>query len=225
MAPRFFSNTRFFILFSFLCLINTTTRIDASAISLRTGIIEFPRTLQRIPPLEIFFEGQKIKVEVEGNKILFTVPMNRRLLRFFFLFVEHPDYLTKSSTDNTPQNTIDYLRVKQGTPYRIFELQSQQDQWFVIERLLPEDGHIPDNTIIVYIPAAYIADVTGGNRLELPHVIIKDNIVDLAGGSEDILQQITDELTIKALDFAALHIPMKESMHLVGNRVLLVPAV
>jgi hypothetical protein len=201
-----------------------TIFIYPSAISIRTGAIEFPLTLQRIPNVEIFYEGQKIKVEIETNKLVFNIPMSRMQWRFFILFVENADYVLKSSDGLTVQNTVDYQIVQSGIPYRVFELQTQGDQWLIAERLLPDNGRIPDSTIIVYFPPNYIDTVTGGNRLELPHVLIKDNIVELAGG-EELLQEKADELSLATIDTAMLHMPMKETVRLAGNRVLVIPTV
>lgn len=193
------------------------------AVSMLFGTIEFPRSIKTVPQYEIFYEGQKIKPEVDGNKLLFNVPINRMMNRFFILFVEDPSYVLKESNSTIQQNTIDYL--KSGTAYRVFELHSQGGAWRFVERLLPENLAIPDNTIIVYMPPAYIDKLVGGKGLQLPHVMIKENIMDLLSGSLDALQKKADELSIAAIDLSSFHVPAQEAMWVAGNKRIIVPTV
>ena len=157
-------NSYFFIVIALCTLISSSAY--GHAISMLFGTIEFPRTIKTIPQYEIFYEGQKIKPEVDGNKLLFNIPINRMLNRFYILFVENPSYVLKESDGTIQQNTIDYL--KSGTAYRIFELQPQgTNTWLCVERLLADNLAIPDNTIIVYMPPTYIDKLVGGKGLSV----------------------------------------------------------
>lgn len=205
-----------------LCVL-THTNTYSHAVSMLFGTIEFPRSIKTVPQYEIFYEGQKIKPEVDGNKLLFNVPINRMMNRFFILFVEDPSYVLKESDGTIQQNTIDYL--KSGTAYRVFELHSQSSTWRIVERLLPENFAIPDNTIIVYIPPTYIDKLVGGKGLQLPHVMIKENVMDLVSGSFDALQKKADELSIAAIDLSSFHVPAQEAMWVAGNKRIIVPTV
>jgi hypothetical protein len=197
--------------------------VHAHAVSMLFGTIEFPRTVKTAPQHELFYEGQKIKAEVDGHKLLFNIPINRMLNRFFILFVEDPSYVLKQSDNTLTQNTIDYL--KSGTTYRIFELQMLASSWRVFERLLDNSLAIPDNTIIVYMPPNYIDKIVGGKGLQLPHVMIKENIIELLSGSLEALQKKADELSIAAIDLCTFHVPAQEATFVAGNKRIIVPTV
>lgn len=218
---------RYSLAYIIIGLLNLSTHVSihAHAISIRIGTIEFPRSLKTIPSYEIFYEGQKISTEVDGNKLLFTIPINRMQQRFFIIFVEKSSFLMKESEEFSEQNTIEHLALKEGTAYRIFELKPFGNSWLCEEYLLPNNLIVPDNTIFVYIPPMYIDTLTGGNRFELPHIMIKQNILELLGGSIQELQKKADELSIESINFNALHVPVKETVRIAGNKRIVVPTV
>lgn len=198
--------------------------LQAHPISMMFGTIEFPRSLKMIFPYKIFYEGQQVKTEVEDNRLLFTIPINRPMIsRFFILFVEDPYYVLKEADCTVLQNTVDYL--KSGTTYRIFELRAVGGSWHVQEYLLPESLIIPDNTIIVYMPPAYIDTLTGGTGREFPRVMIKENILDLLGGSLDELKRKAEALAMESIHMNSLHVPVREVTRVAGNKRIVVPTV
>lgn len=211
-------------MFFILSLLISYSKVDASAVGILIGNIEFP-SLKEIPMMRLWFEGQIVKTEVHDNKISYRIPTSRYQEYFFLLFIEEiPQYILKEKTDDIPeQNTTNYFIVPEGVAYRIFELHRKGASWTVTERLLPANRRIPDSTIIVECPASHIAKVTGGNRFQLPSIIIKDNIVALAG-SEEKLQESAIELLLASLDCDALHVPMKEHIKIAGNHILIKPA-
>ncbi len=219
MAPLRMNSYFLAIFLSAAC----STALYGHAVSMLFGTIEFPRTIKSAPQYEIFYEGQKIKPEIDGNKLLFNIPINRMLNRFFILFVEDPSYVLKKSEGLLQQNTLDYL--KSGTIYRIFELRPQGDTWICIERTLTENFSLPDNTIIVYMPPAYIDKLSGGKGLQLPHIMIKDSIIELLTGSVEALHKKADELSIAAIDMSSFHVPTQEAMWVAGNKRIIVPTV
>lgn len=206
-----------------ICMLTPIAQLQAHPISMMVGTIEFPRTIKTIFPYKIFYEGQQVKTEIEGNRLLFTIPINRLMSRFFILFVEDPHYILKESTDAAAQNTVDYL--KSGAVYRIFELQSLGGSWRVKEYLLPESLIVPDYTIIVYMPPSYIDSLVGGKGREFPRVMIKENILELIGGSLDELKHKAEELIIEAINMNALHVPVQEATRIAGNKRIVVPTV
>lgn len=204
------------------CIISPS--LHAHPISMMFGTIEFPRSLKTIFPYKIFYEGQQVKTEVEDNRLLFNIPINRPMIsRFFILFVEDPHYVLKEADGTVPQNTVDYL--KSGTIYRIFELQALGGSWRVQEYLLPESLIIPDNTIIVYMPPAYIDTLSGGKGREFPRVMIKENILDLLGGSLDELKRKAEALAMESIHMNSLHVPVREVTRVAGNKRIVVPTV
>jgi hypothetical protein len=222
MAPFYYILP--YIIISF-CSLLTYIPVHTHAISIRMGTIEFPRSLKSIPSYEIFYEGQKIPTEIDGNKLLFTIPINRIQQRFFIIFMEKPSFSMKESGQCGQQNTVDYLMLNEGVVYRIFELKPFGNSWLCEEYLLPDKLIVPDNTIFVYIPPLYIDTLVGGNRFELPRIVIKHNILELLGGSLEELQKKADELSIEAINFNALHVPVKETVRMAGNKRIVVPTV
>jgi hypothetical protein len=193
---------------------------QGSPVGLLIGKIVFP--VNHTQTYKLSYEGQEVTTEIDGNSLVFRIPTSTNQWRFFILFIENFEYVLKEKKADIQQNTIDYQVAPINTPYRIFELHRSGELWTVIERLLPDDGRIPDSTIIVRCPAEYFLAMNGGNRFQLPTIQLKDNIVELAG-SKDLLDQKSAELLIASLDFAPLNTPMKETKQIVGNRILLVP--
>lgn len=215
--------SRVCLLFFTICSLATAV-MHAHPISMMVGTIKFPSIVKALIPYKIFYEGQQVKTEVDANQLLFTIPLNRPMMsRFFILFVEDPQYVLKEADGSTPQNTVDYL--KSGTTYRIFELQKLGDSWRVQEYLLPESRVIPDNTIIIYMPPLYIDRFVGGKGREFPHIMIKENILELIGGSLEELKHKAEELIIEAINMNALHVPVQEVTHVTGNKRIVVATV
>jgi hypothetical protein len=171
---------------------------------------------------ELSYKGQEIKTEVDGNTLLFRIPISKQQHRLLLLFIEDFDNVFKEVIEDVQQITVDYQVARVNTPYHLFELQRADQTWNVIERLLPDDGRIPDNTIIVRCPAHYLKSIEGGSYYQLPTITLKDNIVQLAG-SEKQLEDKSIELHMASLDLAPFLEPMKETKKLVGNRILIVP--
>jgi|GEM_PF-5551155 len=220
MAPLRVVATQFLI--GFLFFLHAES-LFAHAISVMKGTIKFPQTIKTVCPYKIFYEGQQIKTEVEGNELIFILPMHRISSRFFVLFVEEPHYVLKDHPALDAQNTIDYL--KSGTVYRIFELQYASGTWRCTEYLLPDSLIIPDNTILIYMPPSYIESFVGGNRNTLPRIVVKENILDLIGGSLETLKAKAEELIMEAINMNTLHVPVQEATRIAGNKRLVVPTV
>jgi hypothetical protein len=201
-------------------IVVTSLQLQSSPIGLLIGKIVSP--LSRALTYEISYEGQKVTTEVDGSALVFRLPTSKNQWRFFLLFIEDFDYVFKESSAEMQQNTVDYQRARANIPYHIFEIQRHGETWTVVERLLPHDGRIPDSTIIVKCPADYLKSIEGGTYYQLPTIALKDNIVELAG-SEKHLRDKSAELHIASLELAAFQAPMRETIHLAGNRILLVP--
>jgi hypothetical protein len=194
--------------------------IFGSPVGLLIGKIVFP--ISHAVVYGLSYEGQAVTTEIDGSSLVFRIPTSKNQWRFFILFIQDFEYSLKESSPEIQQNTVNYQVACANTPYRIFELHRRGESWTIIERLLPDDGRIPDSTIIVRCPAEYLQSIDGGNRFQLPTIALKDNILELAG-SEELLKTKSNELLLASLDLAPLHTPMKETKQIAGNRVLLVP--
>ncbi|HEV2916218.1 MAG TPA: hypothetical protein VGW78_00570 [Candidatus Babeliales bacterium] len=201
-----------------LCCI--AANIYCSPIGLLIGKIVFP--LSQALTYELTYGGQKITTEIDGSTLIFRMPINKHQQSFFLLFIEDFDNVYKIGESAIEQKTVDYQIARAGILYHFFELQKDNDAWIVAPQLLPDNGRIPDNTIIVRCPADYLKSIEGGSYYQLPTIVLKDNIIELAG-SEEQLQEKSVALHMASLDIAPFYEPMKETKKLSGNRILIVP--
>ena len=72
------------------------------------------------------------------------------------------------------------------------------------EKNIPANGRIPDDSIVVCYKPEYVQSLKGGNAFELPRIIIKKDIVKLAG-SEEKLSDISVTLAAASIDMNAIH--------------------
>jgi hypothetical protein len=180
--------------------------VQALPVGILIGKIVSP--LSKALTFEITYEGQKV--------------MSKHQWQFFMLFIENFDYVFKAAEGDEIQNTVDYQVARPNVSYHLFELQWNGQTWGIIERLLPNDGRIPDSTIIVRCPANYVQNIGGGTHYQLPTVTLRDDIVVLAG-SEKKLRKKCGELHVSSIHFATFQVPMREAMRVAGNRILIVP--
>ena len=77
--------------------------------------------------------------------------------------------------------------------------------WYITESSDELDqGKIPDDTIIVCYDPEYVDKLEGGTNIDLPRIIIKDNILELVG-SEDKLHELSTTLLLSSLDSDSMH--------------------
>ena len=128
--------------------------------------------------------------------------------------------------------TIDFITIPHGQTYKLYHLLLLEDQaqpntytWQVTPQLLSESSRrLPDETIIVLYVPEYVQAVSGGNTLELPTIVIKSDVIDLAG-SEDALLDQSIALQMAGLNSDTIHSPLKHAIKQIGHRTLIAPTV
>lgn len=183
------------------------------------GSILFPKTIKSLPQIPIYRRGLKIKTETEtsNNKIQFTIAEDRLCNKFYLL-------IANSIMPDIEENTVKYLTVDTKQDYKFYELNvftnrelttnpiSKLEEvketyfWNIQKRKLNSDGILPDDTLIIMFNPKYVDKLEGGSTLELPKIIIKKNILQLAG-SEKMLTDETNERLLSSLDLNIIHTP------------------
>jgi hypothetical protein len=218
------------IIFSFLTIAHLQTSCTYTK-GLFIGSIQFPTTLEQVPSLRIFCAGNKIACEKDevAKRITFTIPEDKQRTEFPLVIAEKVQFEVLEDS-----NTIKFLKVAPGQAYKLYTLErirvakesteesndrtlrkshlyasipesSYTYQWLIREEknnLI--DGKIPDDAIVVYFKPGYIQSVKGGSAFELPRIIIKADVAQLAG-SEEKLHDFSKSLVLSSLDLNAIH--------------------
>lgn len=217
------------LIFSFLTIAHTQTLLSYTK-GLFIGSIQFPITLNHVPSMRVFCGGNKISCEKNdiAKRITFTIPEDKQRTQFAVVITEHVKFEVVEGS-----NTIEYLKIPAQQPYKMYMLElikvakeepteskkptrgsslyaSTQDSAYSYEWLIHEekgnlvDGRIPDDAVVVYFKPEYVQSLKGGNAFELPRIMIKKDIAQLAG-SEEKLHDFSKSLIISSLDLNAIH--------------------
>jgi hypothetical protein len=169
------------------------------------GIIQFPKAVQKIPSIRVYCGGKRILCEPdnETKRLVFSLSEKKYQTYFYLLIAKEIDVQAE-------ENTIQYLKIKPGEPYKLYALElvvnpHKNGVWVIKEVLLPSDtGRIPDETIIVYYDPAYFSGLSGGNEVEFPKLLVKNDIIDMVG-SELELHDISNKMLVSSLRYDPLH--------------------
>lgn len=188
----------------------------------------------------ISYEGQQIIItecDETNNKICYEVPLSRKHQKdIYFLFTENENITItlKDHDELAINNTVDHLSIKKDASYRIFKttINHKYDfktkktmvSWTIKEMALPENGHIPDSTLIFPIPSNYVKELIDGDTMQLPTIVINDNIHLIAGG-EDNIHEIALKEVVASIDLKTLHTRPLKAMKQIGASTLIIPTV
>jgi len=223
--------TGLFVVLFFTSLISQT---NPPATPLVLGTFQFPQTIMSVPVPRIYHMGKTIPCEVhEGTKkVTFDLPKQKDLHRFSLVVTESIRYELKKN-DFLDQQTIDYIYVPAGKPYKYYELKLTHEKkendepkklyWKIKERQLASNTNkIPDEAIVVLYSPEYIDGLSGGSLLELPVITIKSDVVDLAGSAENLYES-SIKLQLASLNSDTIHLPLKHVIKQFGQRTLIAP--
>lgn len=190
------------------------------------GTIQFPHELSDVPGIRVYCGGRKIKCETDEQmkKVSFCVPREHKQKTFHVLVTTDISYETVQLPDST-RNIISHLCVAPHNTYKLFamklEPKNEDDktlQW-TIEQTQLEDNRVPDNAIIVYYDPMCVEARTSGNTLELPTIVVKNDII-----TEQKMYELSNELLLAAMDNDALHAPIgKTTIKIENGRTLVAP--
>lgn len=181
------------------------------------GVLQFPTALEMLPNIRVYYAGNKIIPEMNDatKQISFAIPEARNRNFFYLLVTTGIEFC---STDNTVPN----LRLKKGVPYKFYTLEltmvpskSKKRKagdsgfeyvWIVkeIDLATINNGKIPDDTLIVCYHPDYVQSLEGGNMVELPKLVMRPDIIKLAG-SELKLHEQSDKWFLAALNTDTIH--------------------
>jgi len=180
--------------------------------------VQFPAIIKELPTMRAYFAGKKITCEVDGDRLLFTIETERNMRKLYILVVEDNSFKY--------DETVQYLRVKPGTPYKFWSLELvhkknnrtiapklvggiklNQDEtspyfWIIHEETIDEaTGRIPDNTMILRYHPSFVGHLEeSDSSVNLPTLVIVPNILKLVG-SEKNLHEISTRYILSALDY------------------------
>lgn len=186
------------------------------------GTVQFPHTIQTVPDIRIYYSGHKITSEENATtkQLLFSIPKLQQTRKFFVVITEKLQF-------ELEENTVKHIKLPNNTPYKFYELtlvEQERDSteknpldnkyytWQIQEqRLSSPVRHIPDETIIICLPPEYVDHLSGGNSIELPHIILKDSLLTIVG-SEAELHDRAARLLLSALNYDTLHAKVNQEV-------------
>lgn len=201
------------------------------------GKIQFPHTVQRVPPMRVYYCGKKMdyywcEIDNSAKQFSYQIPYQLGQTVFHLLIVnDHPEWAAVNSKYNEENNTIDYLKIPTNKPYKRFVCTLPHDatgnkkaQWIVREEKLPENGHITEvaTTIIVCYPPALVETVVGTTTLELPTIVLKEDILQMVG-SEILLHELSNQMILSCLDSDAIHASVQQKVKQVNHVTIVAP--
>lgn len=207
------------IFFCFITSLLLTTPTNAhNEKRLIVGSVQFPKTIEKLEDICIYYGGKKIGTEVdqEGKRVSFSLSENKYRSFFYLLIID----CRAMGLERTENNTIKHLKRLPDWPYKFYVLElidegEQKNEkkafWRIKAAQLPEHGRIPDETIIVCCDPDFIEKVSGGSGLELPKIYIKKNILSLVGSDTQLHDQAIKAL-LSSIDYNALHSSIKHTV-------------
>jgi hypothetical protein len=186
------------------------------------GSVQFPKTLTDIPHFRIYYGGNKIKsdIHVNSKKVVFSIPEDKRRTSFTVIITESIQFASED-------NTIMYLKLAKNQSYKFFSIQlikmenaiiendKRKDptyEWIIEQQHINLlDGRIPDDALIICMNPNFIQGLEGGNSVEFPKIIVKSDVVQLAG-SESKFEDSYAKLLLSSLDTDAIHANIHEEV-------------
>ncbi len=75
---------------------------------------------------------------------------------------------------------------------------------WTIDPMALKENKIPDDALIVCYTPQYVERMEGGSSIQLPKIIIKDNVLELAGSESNLIDS-SITLLLSSLDTDAIH--------------------
>lgn len=178
------------------------------------GSIKFPSDMKINEPVRVYYTGDKaISCEIDnvGHQVCFTISEYKMRNIFHLIIVDSLDLVSE-------HNTVQYFKVPQNRPYKLYELVytpnkdlttiadadiDQKGAWQITQKRLADDMRIPDSAIIIRYHAHLVKNVEGGNAIELPHVVLDEQILKQLTTEE--LHDASIQFVLSALDFDSFH--------------------
>ncbi len=212
---------------SLLCLCIISQALGFGQKGIFYGTLQFPTALEMLPNVRAYYSGNKIIPEINeaSKQISFAIPEARNRNFFYLLVTTGVEFC---STDNT----VPYLRLKKGAPYKFYTLElgavpskskkrkrtdsGFEASWTVkeIDLATINNGKIPDETLIVCYHPDYVQSLEGGSMVELPKLVMRPDMIKLAG-SELKLHEQSDKWFLAALNTDTIHDTVQSELRII----------
>lgn len=205
------------LLFSIALLSMVSTSSEASLTVDKTlwqGSIKFPLDVDINEPIRVYYTGDRViscEIDNIGHQICFAISEYKMRTVFHLIIVDSRDFVSE-------QNTVQYFKVPQNRPYKLYELVytpnkdlatiadadiNQKGAWQITQKRLADDMRIPDSAIIICYHPHLVKGLEGGNAIELPHVVLDEEILKKLTAEE--LHDASIQFVLSALDFDSFH--------------------
>lgn len=191
------------------------------------GLLQFAKN-NLLDDITIHYCGKIIETqrhELSIPKITYEIPCSSQQKNFFILVTPTPPTCALKEFPNAnaslnQQNTVDYLKIDPQSDYLLYFIELEKDNktfaegetptyhWNISSTQLPENGQLPDTTIIVTYFPCFVKAVKGGNHLELPTLYVDNSVTDNFGSLEDFKDALI-KMQLSAPDLNVLHAPSK----------------
>lgn len=179
-------------------------------------------------PTPLYYDGNNIMAHLnkQKNHLAFEIPRSRNNQTYYIIVTQQIIPVAKKAAwapEELIGNTIDYLKVPKGNDYRLYKVclasekvANQKGQyeriyyWEVTEMVLPENGQLPPQTLIVYdLPERVLSFESGGSLISWPTMYMESATKD------------TTFLHLAALDLNTIHVPFKKTFAIDKKRVII----
>lgn len=175
----------------------------------------------RVP---LYYEGNNIIPSSNKHKthLDFEIPRSRTNQTYYVVVTERIIPVAKKSVSGESiLNTFDYLKVQEGNEYRLYQLHLESEivtsqkgktekiyYWEVTEMVLPENGQLPPQTLIIYdLPERILSFDSGGSLLSWPTMYMETQ----KKHDQSFADRLT-EIYFSVVDLNTIHIPIKKTI-------------
>ncbi len=190
--------------------LNASLTVDKT---LWQGSIKFPSDIKINEPIRVYYTGESIPCEIDniGHQICFALSEYKMRTVFHLIIIDSRDFVSE-------HNTVQYFKVAQNRPYKLYELVytpnkdfakaadadvDQKGAWQITQKRLADDMRIPDSAIIVCYHPHLVKNVEGGNAIELPRIVLDEQILKQLTTEE--LHDASIQFVLSGLDFDTFH--------------------
>lgn len=193
--------------------------------------IQFPAQVTQVPPVRVYYAGNKIASELDKETKQLTFAISEYKMRTsFYILIGEIDFVSE-------QNTIKYLRVPHEQPYKLYRVTFKQNSevdtekegasediyaqgsWKIASINLADDRRIPDDTIIVYYNPGFVKTIEGGNALELPKIVLDDQLLQKINNEQ--LYDASVRLVLSSLNCDTIHKKPDEELKFPSDKTVL----
>jgi len=206
---------------SLIFTILSTASSSLAAPSLLGGTIQYSKN-STLVATKVIYSGTEVVIsahETATPKVTFEIPKGSDQWHFDVLITPATiGYQLKQLPDHAGvHNTVDYLKIDPQASYKYYSLDFIENAWLIEEKQLPENGQIPDKTIIIECYPEWIQDFKGGSAVELPTLYLNNSTAELGATEEDFKEALV-KLELTALDSKIINPPVRRKTQTISDK-------